>query len=137
MTSGAQNQNTKRRNLSTGLSYRLMSRKVHGAGAAELCESRALRAASGRGGGNPSLDVPHTARDRECVSLADLRDAYLWVVMSDSSKTTSPQQWSVNTTLTYSPKKIRPVGFSDQIFDHYHNSGFFAWIKKPTRTPGS
>ena len=74
-----------------------------------------------------------TGRDRECRKSADLRDAYVWVVMSDNSKTTSPQHWSVNTTLTYSPQK------SDRIFrsDFWSLSQFWyiAWIKKPDRTP--
>ena len=54
----------------------------------------------------------------QLTTHADLREAYLWVVMSDSSKTTSSQLWSVNITLISSPLK------SDPIFDHYHYSGF-------------
>ena len=38
--------------------------------------------------------------------------------MSDSSKTTSPQQWSVNTTLKYSPQK-----WSNFINDEFSRSG--------------
>ena len=48
------------------------------------------------------------------------------------SKATSPQQWSVNTTLTYSPQKSDRIFRSD--FLSLSQFWFFAWFKKPTRS---
>ena len=67
------------------------------------------------------------AWDRECVFLADLRDVYLWVVMSDRAR-----QLLFSNGLSILPWHTHlknQIGFSDQIFDHYHNSGFLHGLK--------